>query len=72
MGHKAKDLARKIGCSTNLAEDLLVLASEDANLVEEVSDWAENLAQLKYGIIDTRFNILEDRIERLEQLYLQV
>jgi len=69
---QARDLAKKLGCSVKLADDLLVLAGEDSELVEETSSWSDNLAQLKYGIIDRRFNTLESRIERLERLYLQV
>lgn len=70
------DLAAELGCSRNLAEDLLTLAGEDDDLVKSASSQASRLSHLKAGIIDERFEEIEGMInaeagflnERISQL----
>lgn len=56
-------LARDLGCSRNLAEDLLTLAGEDDDLVRSTSNQACRLSHMKAMILDERFEQVEGMID---------
>lgn len=56
---KAFDLAKEIGCSPQLALDLLTLAGEDDSLVREASLRCKGVESMKAFIIDKRFRKFE-------------
>lgn len=56
-------LANDIGCGIRLAEDLLMLAGGDENLVREASCRNSGISSVKAYIIDRRFSKVEKAIK---------
>lgn len=61
-----KELSETLLISDYLADDLLILAGGDADLVVECSNEAGSLSQLKALIIDSRFRQLERKNDEQE------
>ena len=57
--HKAEKLSIEIGCGIQLAQDLLILAGQDDELVKEASSACHGVESMKAYIINKRFNMLE-------------
>lgn len=58
---KVKELQRRIGVGSSVAEELLVLSGEDMELAVKASAESRGLDQCKSQIIDRRFRKLEGR-----------
>lgn len=55
-------LIDELGCSYNLACDLIILSGEDYDLIREASAESDGVHALKNTIIDKRFKKLEREI----------
>ena len=60
---KVKELQRRIGVGSSVAEELLVLSGGDLELAVKASAESRGLDQCKSAIIDGRFKKLEGKVQ---------
>ena len=60
MRRSIRELKKRIGVGTSVAEELLILSGGDVDMAEEASLESAGLDQCKANIIDKRFKQIED------------
>ena len=60
--NKVREVRRRIGVGNGVANELLVLAGGDVELVVSASKKSSGLDQCKAAIIDGRFRAIEEEI----------